>query len=494
MELKEAVIIFSHQLFADLSFLQRNQKIYIVEDELFFRQYRFHKTKLVFHRASMKYYQTLLQSKGHEAIYLETNDELCSTENLFDQFRVSGVTKVTVTDPVDYLLTRRLKRYAGRYDIALIIRDSPMFMATTEFNRSYFESRKNYHLYDYYSALRRQTGLLMQHNKPIGGRWTFDDENRKKMPAGHSIPESYISEKSSFWNEAIVYVEKHFPDNPGDAGLTIYLHTHGMAVNALNHFLENNFRNYGTYQDAMLQGENFLHHSVLSPMLNSGLITPTEVIESAVNFAFNNEIPINSLEGFVRQIAGWREFIRGVYEYGGVKQRKSNHFNHDQPLPQTFYTGETGFPPVDDAIRKALKTGYNHHIERLMILGNFMLLTKTRPDDVYKWFMELFIDAYDWVMVPNIYGMSQFADGGLMSTKPYISGSNYLRKMSNYPAGDWCSVWDALYWNFIFENQAQFRKNQRMSLMVRQLEKMDKQKLQNHLEISHQYLNSIKTS
>ncbi|MBL7876504.1 MAG: cryptochrome/photolyase family protein, partial [Cyclobacteriaceae bacterium] len=204
-----------------------------------------------------------------------------------------------------------------------------------------------------------------------------------------------------------------------------------------------------------------------------GLLTPGEIVEAVLKYSAKHAIPINSLEGFLRQLIGWREFIRGVYGAKGSFQRTKNYWNFDRPIPKSFYDGTTGIEPVDTTIRKVLKTGYCHHIERLMVLGNFMFLCGFHPNAVYRWFMELFIDAYDWVMVPNIYGMSQFADGGLMATKPYISGSNYILKMSNYKKGDWCEIWDGLYWMFIYKHQKDLARNPRMSMMVRQLQKMD---------------------
>jgi deoxyribodipyrimidine photolyase-related protein len=216
-----------------------------------------------------------------------------------------------------------------------------------------------------------------------------------------------------------------------------------------------------------------LNHSVLTPMMNVGLLQPLEVVNAAIEYAGKHNVPINSLEGFVRQIMGWREFIRGMYECKGVESRTTNFWGFKRKIPSSFYDGTTGIIPVDETIRKVNETGYCHHIERLMILGNFMVLCEFDPNEVYEWFMELFIDAYDWVMVPNVYGMSQFADGGLFATKPYISGSNYVMKMSNYPKGDWNEVWDGLFWRFIQANRDFFSKNPRLNMMVRTFDKMN---------------------
>jgi deoxyribodipyrimidine photolyase-related protein len=197
------------------------------------------------------------------------------------------------------------------------------------------------------------------------------------------------------------------------------------------------------------------------------------------------------LEGFIRQIVGWREFIRAVYELKGTEERTKNFWGFTRKIPESFWKGETGILPIDLTIKKVLETGYCHHIERLMVLGNFMLLCEFDPEEVYRWFMELFVDAFDWVMVPNVYGMSQFADGGIMSTKPYISGSNYLMKMSDYPKGEWQAVWDGLFWHFMDKQRAFFLKNPRLGMLVRTFDKMSEDKKQEHLNNAHIYLNSL---
>ena len=222
----------------------------------------------------------------------------------------------------------------------------------------------------------------------------------------------------------------------------IYPTDHAGASLWLDEFLETRFEKFGSYEDAMVANEHYLHHSVLTPMLNIGLLSPQQIIDSALQISERKNIPLNSLEGFIRQIMGWREFIRIVYEREGSYQRTQNFWGFERKIPKSFWLGTTGILPVDNVIQKLLQTGYSHHIERLMVMGNFMLLCEFHPDDVYHWFMEMYVDAYDWVMVPNVYGMSQFSDGGLMTTKPYISGSHYLLKMSDYPKGVWIEIWD----------------------------------------------------
>ena len=267
--------------------------------------------------------------------------------------------------------------------------------------------------------------------------------------------------------------------------------THATAHVYLETFLTERFKQFGDYEDAIVPEHVRLFHSTLSPLLNIGLLTPQAVLDAAITHAEAHDIPINNLEGFVRQVLGWREFIRASYECDGVSMRTKNFWNHTRPLPDTFWRGDTGVPPIDTTIRKALQYGYNHHIERLMVLGNFMLLSHIHPDQVYRWFMALYVDAYDWVMVPNVYGMSQFADGGMFATKPYISGSSYIKKMSIQPSGPWEDLWTALYWNFIDTHKDFFLNNHRLSMMPRLLEKFTPDKRNYYLKLAKDYLQTV---
>ncbi|HVZ25676.1 MAG TPA: FAD-binding domain-containing protein, partial [Sediminibacterium sp.] len=280
---------------------------------------------------------------------------------------------------------------------------------------------------------------------------------------------------SAYHLEAAAYVTANFPSNHGVIDKAyFYPVTHAQALEALNDFLRYRFREFGDYEDAIVKDEMHLHHSVLSPLLNAGLLLPEQVIQAALAHAAEYDIPYNSLEGFIRQILGWREFVRMVYVREGSRQRTANFWGFKRKIPDCFYTGNTGIDPVDATIRKLKKSAYNHHIERLMVLSNFMLLCEFDPDEVYRWFMEMYIDAYDWVMVPNIYGMGQFADGGLMCTKPYISGSNYILKMSDYRKdAAWAGIWDALFWRFMHVHRSFFLQNPRLGMLVRTFDKWE---------------------
>jgi deoxyribodipyrimidine photolyase-related protein len=392
----------------------------------------------------------------------------------------------------DNYLERRLTSKAKKNEIELNAFENPMFLNSSLDLESFFRSdKKKFYQTSFYIEQRKKLGILLDASgNAEGGKWSFDTENRKKYPKTKLAPKIEILKADNLFLEAKKYVEKHFKNNPGDIPeKPIYPHTHELSKSWLYLFLKDRMQEFGPYEDAMVQKESFLNHSVLSPLLNSGLITPINIIEETLKY--KDDYPINSIEGFLRQIIGWREFIRGVYKVKGSQERTTNFFNFKRKIPKSFYDATTGILPIDITIKKVQKTAYNHHIERLMVLGNFMMLCEFYPDEIYRWFMEHYIDAYDWVMVPNVYGMSQFADGGLMSTKPYISSSNYLKKMSDFPNGDWQQIWDALYWRFIDLNRELFAKNIRMKFMVSMLDKMPDEKRINHFKIANEYLDSL---
>lgn len=341
----------------------------------------------------------------------------------------------------------------------------------------FFSKKKTYFQTDFYTWQRKQRNLLLdEQQKPLGGKWTFDAENRLKFPKQEKVPVILFPKENKFIKEARSYVEKHFPNNYGNLDSFIYPVTHQEAGQWLHEFLETRFEKFGVYEDAMVAKEHFLYHSVLTPMLNIGLLNPKRIVEAALQTASQKNIPLNSLEGFIRQIIGWREFIRIVYEREGRTQRTKNYWGFTRKIPECFWNGTTGIEPVDAVIKKTIQTGYSHHIERLMVLGNFMLLCEFDPDEVYRWFMELYVDSYDWVMVPNVYGMTQFADGGLMTTKPYISGSNYLMKMGDWKKGDWQQIWDGLFWRFMHVHRNFFGSNPRLGMLLNTFDKTPKQK------------------
>lgn len=477
--MKTASVIFPHQLFKENNLQNTNSTIYLVEEYLFFKQYNFHKQKIAFHRASMKFYEGYLCQKGLSVEYIESANEESDIRILIRKLKEQGYSSIHVIDPVDDWLSKRIKKTCEQFKIELIIQESPMFLNTNDDLKNYFNvSKKRFFQTDFYKQERIKRNILMDDaNQPMGGQWTYDVENRKKYPKNKAVINSNYPKQNKYTIEAYNYVELNFKNNLGELSEIInYPNTFEEAENWFMQFLKERMDEFGIYEDAILQNEILINHSLISPLLNAGLLTPQYIVDETLKYCHQNNIPINSTEGFIRQIIGWREFIRGVYLVKGVEERTKNFWQFNRKIPKSFYDGTTGIVPIDITIKKILKTGYCHHIERLMVLGNFMLLCEFDPDEVYRWFMEFFIDAYDWVMVTNIYGMSQFADGGLMSTKPYVGGSNYLMKMSDYPKGEWQEIWDALFWRFLDVHREVFLKNPRLGMLVKTYDKWPAEK------------------
>jgi len=490
---KAVTLIFPHQLYRNHPALAKGRIIYLVEEWLYFRQYTFHQHKLILHRASMKSYEDLLLRQGHDVRYVDAQVPESDCRVLIEQLNVAGYDEIHFTDPVDNWLQKRVAEGCLSCGVTLHQYPCPNFLQRAEDLASYFDGKKGYHQTDFYIRQRKQRKILLDGSgKPLGGRWTYDTENRNKLPAGKVPPALRLPVESGFLLEAKQYVQRFFPDNYGDGSAPcLFAVNFEEADQWLEQFLLERFKDFGRFEDAISVHEQVLYHSVLTPMLNIGLLEPAQVLDRALSVADEYEVPLPALEGFVRQVMGWREFMQIIYHREGVKQRTTNYWKFKRKMPASFWKGKTGILPVDQTIRKVLKNGYCHHIERLMVLGNFMLLCEFDPDEVYRWFMEMFIDAYDWVMVPNVYGMAMFADGGLMTTKPYISGSNYLMKMSDYPRGDWQQVWDALFWRFMHVHRSFFAQNPRLGMLLRTLDNMDPEKRETLLLRAESYLRSL---
>ena len=490
--MREVALIFPHQLFKDSPVLKLNVPIFLVEEWLFFNQYKFHKHKLAFHRATMKFYESYLTAHGQQINYIEARDQRNDVRFLIKSLQEQGVEKFHYCDVVDNWLEKHI--ISSTEESARSVYDSPLFINTDEDLKQFFrKDKKSFFQTSFYKKERQRLNVLMIHGDPEGGKWTYDSDNRKKYPKGKTPPKVSFPEMNKYYEEAKTYVENHYSENYGDLETAVirYPSTYEEAEIWMQDFFKYRFHEFGPYEDAIVDHESFLNHSVLSPLINIGFIAPLEVVQKAINYGYNNEVPLNSIEGFVRQIIGWREFIRGMYIAKGSEARTKNYWNAYRKIPKSWYTGKTGVAPIDITIRKINKTAYAHHIERLMVLGNFMVLCEFDPNEVYQWFMELFVDAYDWVMVPNVYSMSLYADGGLFATKPYISSSNYLSKMSNYKKGDWQKIWDGLFWRFMDKHRDFFLKNPRLGMLIRTFDKMSPEKKTMHLENAETYLKQL---
>jgi deoxyribodipyrimidine photolyase-related protein len=462
--------VFPTQLFETLPKEMIGKRVFLIEDPLFFNLYPFHKQKIAFHRASMRYYESYLKSQQITVRYIE-----CNQVDSYSFLDTLAIDSITTYYPSDNWLEKKLNKLAKRLSIPIQFIDNPSFKNRLTEIKSYFGGKKSVFHHDFYILQRKKWNVLLtSEGKPTDGKWSFDAENRKKYPKDKTPPAVISLQKNDWDHEAETYVHHHFSNHLGELSeRKKYPTTFEESIAYLNDFLQNRFYDFGEYEDAIVKEESILHHSLLSPLINAGLLSIETVIRLVLEFGQEHDVPLNSLEGFIRQVIGWREFIHGIYIEKGTFQRNANFWNHQNSMPQAFYNGTTSIEPIDDAINKLIQSGYNHHIERLMILGNFMLLCEIHPNAVYQWFMEFYIDAYDWVMVPNVYGMSQFADGGYMCTKPYISSSNYILKMSDYKKGLWCDIWDGLYWRFVTKHRDFLSKNIRFKMIISQLDKMN---------------------
>jgi len=487
-----ATLVFPHQLFRDHPAMAAGRMCLLLEDPMFFGNdsrwpMPMHKQKLVLHRASMRAF-----AHDHENTRVIENPGGGRVDGIawLDAAVPREVTHLHFCDPVDDVVGRRLARLAMRRGITPHIVPSPNFLTPPDFLHAHTGKPRRPFMARFYQAQRARMGLLVDADgSPAGGRWSFDADNRRKLPKRADVPEPPRCPANRWVEEAVASVDRGFPDHPGETAGFRWAVTHDDADAWTRGFFRERFENFGIYEDAISRDHGFINHSAITPMLNIGLLSPAAVVDAALEAANENPgLPLNSLEGFIRQVIGWREFMAGIYRHRSTAIRNANFWNFTRPMPATFYDGTTGIPPVDRVIRQVLREGWCHHIERLMVLGNFMLLCRIRPDDVHRWFMEMFVDAYDWVMVPNVYGMSQFADGGTFTTKPYLSGSNYILKMSDEPKGPWCEAWDGLFWSFIADHRDFFLRNPRLSMMARTWENMTPEKQHAHRRAARDFL------
>ena len=476
---RTAVLVYPHQLYHRNPAIEAHPSapVYLVEEPLMFTQYEFHPLKLRYHRLTMAAYRREQQNKGHT---VEAVRNLPATGAAAAELPAS-VTRVALVDPDDDYLDRRLRKAASERGMSLTRYSSPGFLLTQQEIDQYGEEHPQLNMADFYRHQRRRCNTLLdKQGKPIGGAWSFDAENRKKIPRSHTPPppvgDVHGPEARSVAHELGLELPP-YPINRDD------------SLRWLDEFMAERLALFGDYEDAMDQRDDRWYHGVLTPMLNTGLLTPREVLDRALER--QESVPLNALEGFVRQVMGWREFMRLTYRLRGRAMRTRNFWGHRNPMPEAFYRGDTGLPPFDRVVAKTQRNAWAHHIERLMVAGNLMLLCEIDPDAVYRWFMELYIDAYDWVMVPNVYAMSQYAAGGEITTKPYMSGSNYLRKMSDEPSGPWQDTWDGLYWRFIDRHRVFFADNARLALMPRQLDRMKPDRWQRISTAAETFLNGL---
>ena len=462
-------VVLGNQLFppADLP-REPGMPVFIAEDASLCTYVRHHQHKLVLILAAMRSYRDELRAAGYRVIYRDLDTPGPYEDKLLEACRETGCDQLLHFEIEGKAMERRMQRFGTQHELQQRVLPSPMFLCSRADFAQTLSAGQQPRMASFYKAQRKRLGVLLDTDgKPTGGQWSFDADNRKKLPRHVQPPQLAAVSPSAHVADVMRLVSTGFASHPGCADQFWLPTTRAQAHAWLQQFLKERFASFGPYEDALTVRSESLFHSVLSPLLNIGLLTPAEVLARAVEYARVNTIPLNSLEGFVRQIIGWREFIRGVYQNFSAEQSSRNFWCHQRELTRHWSEGSTGIPPLDDAIQAAMGRGWTHHIPRLMVLGNMMTLCEIKPTSAHRWFMEMFVDSANWVMGPNVYGMGLFSDGGIFATKPYICGSNYLLKMSDYEKGPWCDVVDGLYWRFVEKHMDFFTANPRLAMIAR---------------------------
>jgi len=471
-------LILGNQLFPiQLQNIEEDETVFMCEDSGLCTYEKHHKSKIALFFNAMRSFRDSLEAANIDCIYYDFNNKFEDSyiKKLSSEIKDNNFSCIRFFEIEDKPFENEIMQMISDLDIKCEVLNTPMFLDSRGSFKDFVGDKKFLLQANYYKKVRKEMDILIENDKPVGGKWSFDDENRKKLPKDYLIPKLPVIKERDDFEEISNFINTEFNDHPGNIN-NIFPYTTEQALDWLDTFFEERFKDFGPYEDAIFMGEHFQLHSALSSSMNLGIITPQQIITKAKDYAEANDIPLNSLEGFVRQIIGWREFIRGIYQNFSEKMINSNYWNHNRKLSEAWYTGDTGIEPLDDAIKGALEFGYTHHINRLMVLASIMNMSRIHPSEIYKWFMEMFVDSSEWVMVPNVFGMGTFADGGIFATKPYISGSSYILRMSNFKKGDWCEIVDGLYWKFIEDNKEFFAKNPRLSLMIRALEKLDQER------------------
>lgn len=431
----------------------------------------YHKQKLTYVLSSMRHFAIACAGAGFDVLYHSTKGHYeDGLKELLEDFK-GELTFMTPSEWDSRELFRSIKEnFKDR------VNELPNSFFLADADKWKEKIGPNYRMEYFYREMRKQTGYLMDGDDPEGGEWNYDEDNRESLPKDHPLPEIPTLEPDEITKEVIELVQEFFPNHFGKLNQFAYAVTREQALSLLDDFIKNRLDEFGPYEDALKTGNHTLFHSQLSIYLNNGLLLPDEVCEKALEAYQSGEARLNSVEGFIRQIIGWREFIRIYYEAMMPDVRETNHFGFTEKLPTMYWTGETKMKCMDECLKPVIEEGYSHHIQRLMILSNFSNLTETDPRELNRWFWFAYVDAYEWVELPNVLGMSTFADGGILASKPYVSSGNYINKMSDYckhckysitkKAGENACPFNYLYWNFVDKQRETFNKSGRVNFMV----------------------------
>ncbi|MCS3903097.1 deoxyribodipyrimidine photolyase-related protein [Methylohalomonas lacus] len=465
---------------------------------------RHHKKKIAFVFSAMRHFATELQDRGYQVDYRRLDDRQYGKSlraTLVQAVKRHRPDRVVVTEPGEWRLLTDMRDWQSACGRPVEIRDDDRFLCARKQFNDWFDAQKQPRMEYFYRQMRRQTGYLMVADKPAGGRWNFDTENRNPLKDNVELPAIKQFRPDAITADVLTLVDERFADHFGELTPFRFAVTRSQALAVLRHFIANALPRFGDYQDAMLQDERFLFHSILSLYLNIGLLTPREVCDRVENAYQSGHVPLNCAEGFIRQIIGWREYVRGIYFHEMPDYADNNYFSAQGKLPVFYWTGETDMNCLHQVISQTRDEAYAHHIQRLMITGNFAMLAGVAPGEIHDWYLRVYADAYEWVELPNTLGMSQFADGGLLGSKPYAAGGNYINKMSNYcqhcrykvsaKSGPDACPFNYLYWDFLIRNRDQLEHNRRLAFPYKHLARMSEERIAQIHRDSRRFLQSL---
>ena len=445
-----------------------------------------HKQKIAFILSAMRHFARELSAEGIVVDYVHLDDAANSGSFTGEVLRAidrHGVDRIVVTEPGEWRVRAMMEGWTAQTGLPVEIREDDRFLCSRGRFARWAEGRKAFRMEFFYREMRRETGLLMEGDKPVGGQWNYDAENRKALPKGTRLPRRLRFAPDDITRGVLDLVAARFPDHFGDLEPFGWAVTRADALAALDHFITEALPSFGDVQDAMKRGEPFLYHGLVSPYLNVGLLTAREVCVAAERAFRRGLVPLNAAEGFIRQILGWREYVRGIYWHRMPGYAETNALAATRPLPWFYWSGETDMACIAEVVGDTRRNAYAHHIQRLMVTGNFALLAGIRPAEIEAWYLAVYVDAFDWVELPNVHGMVMFADGGLLASKPYAASGAYIDRMSDYCAGcrfapkvkvgEGACPFNLLYWNFIAANEATLRGNPRMAMPYRTWDGME---------------------
>lgn len=496
-------VILGDQLNTQISSLSDVDKendiilMYEVWDEATYVKH--HKKKIAFLFSAMRHFAKELTDQGFNVRYTYLDDPENSGSFRGEVKRaVQAINpdEIIVTEPAEYRVLEDMKGW--NFQSPLDIRIDDRFLCTHQEFANWADGRKQLRMEYFYREMRKKYNILMNGDKPEGGEWNYDSDNRKPPKDGLDVPSTYLSEPDEITQEVMALVTEHFDNHFGDLEPFHFAVTRVQALHALDQFIKERLVNFGDYQDAMVQGEPWMFHSHLSFYINCGLLLPLECLKAAEQAYRNGSAPLNAVEGFIRQILGWREYVRGIYWLKMPAYERENFLEAKRPLPALYWGADTQMNCMSQCVSETKENAYAHHIQRLMVLGNFALIAGLDPDEVNEWYMIVYADAYQWVKLPNVSGMILFADGGVLGSKPYAASGSYINKMSDYCKGcrykvskkngpDACPF-NYLYWDFLIRNEDKLRGNHRLGMIYKTLERMDIEKVQAIKDDSQRFL------